>query len=167
LKLLTKPSITGPVKRQEMKTTILASFIVLGGAVAVYLVSSLRNVAVETIKREDLPQSTYEITMWVSDANGMAYIMNDPAQLRSVTVSRGQGRKEPEGLRPSHEYLNTVPGEIRVRRIIDRKSGKAFAYVVASERLEIETGFNVLKRSVMVSIRDPEDAHHRKMREGP
>jgi hypothetical protein len=150
-----------------MKTTILASFIVLGGAVAIYLISSFRNVAVETIKREDLPQRTYEITRWVSDANGMAYIMKDPAQQRPVTVGRGQGKKEPEGLRPSNEYLSAVPGEIRARRIINRKSGQVFAYVLASERLEIEAGFNILKRSVMVSIRDPEDAHHRKMREGP
>jgi len=59
-----------------------------------------------------------------------------------------------------------VPGKAQVYRIIDKKSGQPLAYILASERLEIETGFNILKRRVVVFIRDPEDAHHRRLREG-
>jgi len=150
-----------------MKTVILAAFLLLGGAVMVYIVSSLRNVASETIKSEEVPLSTYEITMWVSDADGKACIMSDPAQQRPVTVDKGLGRKEFEGLRPSREYLSAVQGKIQVRRIIEKKSGQAIAYIVASERLEIETGINIFRRNVIVSIRDPEDSHHRRALEAP
>ena len=150
-----------------MKTTLLMVFLILAGAIAVYLVSSLRNVARERVQREDLPQGTFEITKWVSDADGVAYIMNDPAEQMPVTVSEGLGRTASEGFRLSHEYINVMPGKTNVYRVLNRKSGRAFAYILASERLEIETGFNILKRSVVISIRDPEDAHHRRMREGP
>ena len=150
-----------------MKTTLLMVFLILAGAIAVYLVSSLRNVARERVQREDLPQGTFEITKWVSDADGVAYIMNDPAEQMPVTVSEGLGRTASEGFRLSHEYINVMPGKTNVYRVLNRKSGRAFAYILASERLEIETGFNILKRSAVVSIRDPEDAHHRRMREGP
>jgi hypothetical protein len=150
-----------------MKTALLVAFLVLAAAIAGYLVSSLRNVGKERVKREDLPQGTFEITRWVSDAGGVAYIMNDPAEQTAVTVSKGLGKIEPEGFRSSHEYVNVVPGKTQVYRVINKKSGRAFAYILASERLEIETGFNILKRSVVISIRDPEDAHHRRMREGP
>jgi hypothetical protein len=146
--------------------TILIVFLVLAGAVAVYLVSSLRNVARERIEREDLPQGTYEITKWVSDANGTAYIMHDTAAQTPASVSKGFGKAESEGFRPSNDYLEAVPGKAQVFRIMDKKSGRPLAYIVASERLELETGFNCLKRSVVISIRDPEDAHHREMREG-
>jgi hypothetical protein len=150
-----------------MKTALLVAFLVLAAAIAGYLVSSLRNVGKERVKREDLPQGTFEITRWVSDASGVAYIMNDPAEQTAVTVSKGLGKIESEGFRSSHEYVNVVPGKTQVYRVINKKSGRAFAYILASERLEIETGFNILKRSVVISIRDPEDAHHRRMREGP
>lgn len=150
-----------------MKTTLLMVFLILAGAIAVYLVSSLRNVARERVQREDLPQGTFEITKWVSDADGVAYIMNDPAEQMPVTVSEGLGRTASEGFRLSHEYINVMPGKTNVYRVLNRKSGRAFAYILASERLEIETGFNILKRSAVVSIRDPEDAHHQRMREGP
>ena len=150
-----------------MKTVLIAAFLVLAAGIVVYLVSSLRTVARERMEKEDLPQGTFEITKWVSDSDGVAYIMNDPAEQMPVTVSKGLGRIGSEGFRPSQEYINVMPGEIQVQRLINRKSGRAFAYILASERLEIETGFNILKRSVVISIRDPEDAHHRKMREGP
>jgi len=155
------------MEKQTVKTAILLSFLVLAGVIAVYLVSSLRNVARDRIKREDLPQGTYKITKWVSDADGTAYIMDDTAEQTAVTVSEGFGKKESEGIRPSGDYLNAVPGKTQVYRIINKKSGQAFAYILASERLEIEAGFNILKRRVVIYIRDPEDAHHRRMQEGP
>lgn len=150
-----------------MKTVLIAAFVVMAGAVAAYLVSSLRNVARESIRKEDLPQAAFEITRWISDAGGIAYLMKDPATQRSVTVSGGPGKKTEEGFRPSHEYLDALRGKIQVQRITDKKTGQTLGYILASERLEVETGFNLLKRSVVVSIRDPEDAHHRRMREGP
>jgi hypothetical protein len=154
------------MEKQRVKMTVLIVFLVLAGAVAVYVVSSLRNVARERIEREDLPQGTYEITKWVSDADGTAYIMDDTASQTPVSVSKGLGKTESEGFRPSNVYLDAVPGKAQVFRIMDKKSGQPLAYILASERLEIETGFNILKRSVVISIRDPEDAHHRRMREG-
>lgn len=150
-----------------MKTTLLIVFLVLAGGIVVYLVSSLRNVAKERVNREALPQGTFEITRWVSDADGVAYIMNDPAEQTAVTVSKGLGKIDSEGFRTSHDYLSVLPGETQVYRVTNKKSGRAVAYILASERLEIETGYNILKRSVVISIRDPEDAHHRRMREGP
>ena len=150
-----------------MKTFTLLAFLILAAGIVVYLVSSLRTVARESMKKEDLSQGTFEITKWVSDAEGVAYIMHDPAEQMPVTVSKGLGRIGSEGFRPSHEYINLMPGRIQVYRVMNKKSGRAFAYILASERLEIETGFNILKRSVVISIRDPEDAHHRRMREGP
>jgi hypothetical protein len=150
-----------------METAIFILLFVLAGGIAVYLVSSLRNVARELITKQDLPQGTYEITKWLSDAHGIAYIMDDTAVGVPVTVSKGFGKKESEGFRPSHDYLNAVPGNTQVYRIIDKKRGQPLAYILASERLQIETGFNILKRRVVVFIRDPEDAHHRRPREGP
>jgi hypothetical protein len=150
-----------------MKTVLLAAFLLLAAAIAMYLVSSLQNVARGVIKREDLPPGMYEITRWVSDANGIAYIMKDPSEQTPVTLSEGLGKKELEGFRPSNEYINAVPGTSQIHRVINKKNGQTFAYIVALERLEIETGFNPLKRSVVISIKDPEDAHHRRMREGP
>jgi hypothetical protein len=38
--------------------------------------------------------------------------------------------------------------------------------IIAPQRLEIEAGCNILKQSVMISIRDQEDSHYRKQREG-
>jgi len=46
-------------------------------------------------------------------------------------------------------------------------SQDAESAIIAPQRLEIEAGDNILKQSVMISIRDPEDSHHRKQREGP
>jgi hypothetical protein len=154
------------MEKQSVKMTILIVFLVLAGAVAVYLVSSLRNVARERIEREDLPHGAYEVTKWVSDADGTAYIMHDTAAQTPVSVSKGFGKTESEGFRPSNAYLEAVPGKVQVFRMMDKKSGQPIAYILASERLEIETGYNILKRSAVISIRDSEDAHHRKMREG-
>ena len=150
-----------------MKTYILAGFLLLAAGVAVYIVTSLRSVAGEKIKKEDLPQGTYEIVQWTSDANGVAYILIDPSKQMPVRVSEGLGRKESEGFRSSHEYLNAVAGKTQVQRLVNRKDGETLAFILASAGLEIETGFNVLKRSVIVLIRDPEDSHHQKSREGP
>jgi hypothetical protein len=46
------------------------------------------------MKTEDLPQGTFEITRWISDAGGTAYIMNDPAEQAAVTVGKGLGKIE-------------------------------------------------------------------------
>lgn len=150
-----------------MKTVILPAFLILAAAIVVYLISSLRTVTRESIRMEDLPRETFGITKWTSDADGIAYIMKHPAARTSVTVSEGLGKSTEEGFRPSHEYLDAVPGKTRVQRIVDKKTSETLGYILASERLEIETGFNLLKKSVVVSIRDPEDAHHRRQREGP
>lgn len=150
-----------------MKTYLVLSFLALAVAVAVYVVSSLQNVDKVRIHKEDIPQGTYEITMWMSDAQGMAVILDDPAEQTSLRISRGLGEKASEGLRPSRDYLDAVPGKNQAHRIIHKRSGQAVAYILASERLEIEAGFNILKRTVVLSIRDPEDSHHRKQREGP
>lgn len=132
-----------------------------------YLVSSLRNVAREMIHNQDLPQGTYEIIKWVSDAHGIAYIMVDTAAGVPVNVSKWFGKKESEGFRPSHDYLKAVPGSTQPYRIIDKKTGLPCCYILASERLEIETGFNILRKRIALSIRDPEDEHHRRLREAP
>ena len=150
-----------------MKTYLVLSFLALAVAVAVYLVSSLRNVGKDKITAEDIPQGAYEITTWMSDARGMAVILDDPAEQTPLRISRGLGEKASEGLRPSQDYLNAVPGRTQAHRIIHKRSGQAVAYILASERLEIEAGFNIFKRTVVLSMRDPEDSHHRKQREGP
>jgi hypothetical protein len=55
---------------------------------------------------------------------------------------------------------------IQVYRIQNKKTGNPFGYIIAPARLEIEAGYNIVKQSVMISIRDPEDSHHRRQREG-
>lgn len=150
-----------------MKTYLFLSFLMLAAAVAVYLVSSLQKVEKNKINEEDIPQGTYEITRWMSDAQGMAVILDDPAEQTSLRISRGLGEKASEGLRPSQDYLDAVPGKNQAHRIVNKRSGQAIAYILASERLEIEAGFNILKRTVVLSMRDPEDSHHRKQREAP
>jgi hypothetical protein len=150
-----------------MKTYLVLSFLALAVAVAVYLVSSLQNVEKLKIQKENIPQGTYEITKWMSDAQGLAVILDDPAEQTSLKVSQGLGQKAAEGLRPSQDYLNVMPGKNQAHRIINKRSGQAVAYILASERLEIEAGFNILKRMVVLSIRDPGDSHHRNSREGP
>jgi len=149
-----------------MKTFVLSGFIVLAAAVAVYIITSLRNVSRELMDPKDLPRATFEVTKWTSDANGAAYILDDPAEATPIIVNAGLGKREAMGLREPHEYLDKVGALIQVRRLQNKKTGTPFGYIIAPARLEIETGYNFLKQSVMISIRDPEDSHHRRAREG-
>ena len=146
---------------------ILAAFIVLAIAVAVYVFTSLQNVSRQLMDPKDLPRATFEVTKWVSDANGAAYILDDPAEATPIIVNAGLGKKEAMGLKQPQEYLDKVGALIQVHRIQNKKTGNPFGYIIAPARLEIEAGYNILKQSVMISIRDPEDSHHRKLREGP
>lgn len=150
-----------------MKTVLIATLLMMSAAVAVYLVSSLRNIAREDLKQEEWPQGTFEITSWVSDAGGTACILRHPAGSTAFKVSEGLGRKTSEGYRPSHDCLGAVEGKAQMKRIVERKRGEVLGYIVASERLEIEVGYNLLARNVVIFIRDPEDTHHRSMREAP
>ena len=145
---------------------ILTAFILLGIAVAVYLFTSLQRVSRELIDPKDLPRTTYDITKWVSDANGTAYILDDPAEATPIIVNAGLGKREAMGLREPREYLDKAGAAIQVYRIQNKKTGTPFGYIIAPARLEIETGYHILKQSVMISIRDPEDSHHRRVREG-
>lgn len=145
---------------------ILAAFIVLAIAIAVYIFTSLQNVSRDLIDKKDLPRATFEVTKWVSDANGAAYILDDPAEATPVVVNAGLGKRETLGLREPHEYLDKADARIQVYRIQNKKTGKPFGYIIAPARLEIMTGYNILKRSVMISVTDPEDSHHRRIREG-
>jgi len=150
-----------------MKTLILAGFILLAVVVAVYIFTSLRNVSRQLMDPKDLPRATFEVTKWVSDAYGTAYILDDPAEGTPIIVHAGLGKKEAMGLREPSEYLDKVGEVFQVHRLQKKKTGTPFGYIIAPARLEIEAGYNILKQSVMISIRDPEDSHHRKLREGP
>ncbi len=146
---------------------ILAAFILIAIVVAVYLFTSLRNVSRELMDPKDLPRATFEVTKWVSDANAAAYLLEDPAEATPIIVNAGLGKREAMGLREPHEYLDKVGALIQVYRIQNKKTGNPFGYIIAPARLEIEAGYHILKQSVMISIRDPEDSHHRRLREGP
>ena len=145
---------------------ILTAFILLAIVIAVYIFTSLRNVSRDLLNPKDLPQATFEVTKWTSDADGAAYILDDPAETTPMLVSAGLGKREAQGLRQPQEYLNKVGGQVQVYRVQNKKTGNAFGYIIAPARLEIETGYSILKRAVIISIRDPEDAYHRKVREG-
>ena len=145
---------------------VLAAFIVLAIAIAVYIFTSLSNVSRELIDPNDLPRATFQVTKWVSDANGAVYILDDPAEATPIIVSAGLGKRETLGLREPHEYLDRASALIQVYRIQNKKTGNPFGYIIAPARLEIVTGYNILKRSVMISVSDPEDSHHRRIREG-
>jgi hypothetical protein len=150
-----------------MKTMILTAFIILVIAVSVYVFTSLQNVSRQLMDPKDLPRTTFEVTKWTSDANGAAYILDDPAKTTPIIVNAGLGKREAMGLGEPHAYLATVGALIQVYRIQNKKTGNPFGYIIAPARLEIEAGYNIVKKSVMISIRDPEDSHHRKLREGP
>lgn len=149
-----------------MKNLILTALLLLAAGAAVYLISSLRTVGRQVIGKGDIPHGTYDITVWTSDARGTAYVLIDPSGNIPVTVSRGLGRIDAQGLRHSRDYLNSMQRMPQIYRIISRKNGQALAFVLAAERLEIEAGYNILKRNGILSIRDPEDSHHRRMHEG-
>jgi hypothetical protein len=150
-----------------MKTLVLAGFLLFAVVVAVYIFTSLRNVSRQLMDPKDLPRATFQVTKWVSDANGTAYIFLDPAEGTPIIVHAGLGKKEDMGLREPSEYLDKVGALIQVHRLQNKKTGTPFGYIMAPARLEIESGYNILKQSVTISIRDPEDSHHRKLREGP
>jgi hypothetical protein len=150
-----------------MKTMILAAFIVLAVAVAVYVFTSLQNVSRELMDPKDMPRATFEVTKWTSDANGTAYVLDEPAEATPIIVNAGLGKREAQGLRQPQEYLTEAGAAIQVYRILNKKTGNPFGYIIAPQRLEIDAGYNILRRSVMISLRDPEDSHHRKLREGP
>jgi len=150
-----------------MKKMILAAFILIAIVVTVYLFTSLRNVSRELMDPKDLPRATFEVTKWVSDANAAAYLLDDPAEATPIIVNAGLGKRETMGLREPHEYLDKMGALIQVYRIQNKKTGNPFGYIIAPARLEIEAGYHILKQSVMISIRDPEDSHHRRLREGP
>jgi len=149
-----------------MKTVILLGFIILAAAVAAYLFTSLRNVSKDLMDPKDLPRTAFELTKWTSDANAVAYVFDDPAEPTPVIVHAGLGRKEAMGIREPHEYLDKAAEPIQVLRIQDRKRGTPFGFVLAPARLEIEAGYHIVKQRVTISIRDPEDSHHRRQREG-
>jgi len=67
------------------------------------------------------------------------------------------GKKEAQGLREPHEYMDKVGAFIQSTDF-KQKNGDPFGYIIAPARLEIEAGYNILKQSVMISIRDPEDS---------
>lgn len=146
---------------------ILTVFVLLAIVVAVYVFTSLRNVSTERMDPKGMPRATFEVTKWVSDAAGAAYILDVPAGATPILVNAGLGKKEALGIGEPHEFLDKVGASIQVLRIQNKKTGEPFCYIIAPARLEIEAGFNILKRSVMISIRDPEDSHHRRQREGP
>jgi hypothetical protein len=154
-------------KEEHMKKMILTAFILLAIVVAVYVFTSLRNISRELVDPKDLPQATFEVTKWVSDANAPAYILDDPAEPTPVIVNAGLGKKEAMGLGQPQDYLDKVGALIQVQRLQNKKTGNPIGYIIAPARLEIEAGYNILKQSVMISIRDPEDSHHRRQREGP
>ena len=145
---------------------ILTAFILLAIVIAVYIFTSLRNVSRDLLNSKDLPQATFEVTKWTSDANGTAYILDDPAEATPMIVTAGLGKREAQGLRQPQEYLDKVGSQVQVYRVQNKKTGNAFGYIIAAARLEIETGYSILKRAVIISIRDPEDSYHRKVREG-
>ena len=145
---------------------ILTAFILLAIVIAVYIFTSLRNVSRDLLNPKDLPQAAFEVTKWTSDAGGAAYILDDPAETTPMLVTAGLGKREAQGLRQPQEYLNKVGGQVQVYRVQNKKTGNAFGYIIAAARLEIETGYSILKRAVIISIRDPEDSHHRRQREG-
>lgn len=145
---------------------ILTAFILLAIIIAVYIFTSLRNVSRDLLNPKDLPQAAFEVTKWTSDAEGAAYILDDPAETTPMLVTAGLGKREAQGLRQPQEYLNKVGSQVKVYRVQNKKTGNAFGYIIAAARLEIETGYSILKRAVIISIRDPEDSHHRKVREG-
>jgi hypothetical protein len=149
-----------------MKTLILSGFIVLAIAVAVYLVTSLQTVSRQLMDPKDLPRATFEVTKWTSDANAVAYILDDPAETTPTLVSAGLGKKEAMGSGEPHQYLNEAGTPIQVQRIQNKKTGAAFGYVIAPASLEINAGYNLLKQSVMIFINDPQDSYHRRAREG-
>ena len=145
---------------------VLTACILLTIVLAVYIFTSLRNVSRDLLNPKDLPQATFEVTKWTSDADGAAYILDDPAETTPMLVSAGLGKREAQGLRQPQEYLNKVGGQVQVYRVQNKKTGNAFGYIIAPARLEIETGYSILKGAVIISISDPEDAHHRKVHEG-
>ncbi len=149
-----------------MKTTILIGFLILAIAIAVYVFTSIRNVSTERMDPKGMPRATFEVTKWVSDANGAAYLLDDPAEATPMIVNAGLGKKESLGFREPHEFLDRVGASIQVLQIQNKKTGNPFGYIIAPARLEIEAGYNLLKQGVMISIRDPEDSHHRRQREG-
>jgi len=149
-----------------MKTVILLGFIILAAVVAVYLFTSLRNVSRDLMDPKDLPRTTFEVTKWTSDANAVAHIFDDPAEATPVIVNAGLGKKEALGIREPQEYLDRAGAPIQAYRIQNKKTGNPLGYILAPTRLEIEAGYHILKQSVVISIRDPEDSHHRRQREG-
>ena len=149
-----------------MKKMILTACILLAVVLAVYLFTSLRRVSRELVDPKDLPQATFEVTKWVSDANGAAYILDDPAETTPIIVHAGLGKKEVQGLRQPQESLAQIGGPARVYKLQNKKTGNPFGYIIAPARLEIEAGYNILKQGVTISIGDPEDSHHRRVREG-
>jgi len=149
-----------------MKTMILAAFILLAALIAVYLFTSLRNVTRDRMEPNDLPRTAFEVTKWTSDANAVAYVFDDPAEATPVMVNAGLGKKEALGIREPQAYLDKAGAPLQAYRIQNKKTGNPFGYILAPTRLEIEAGYHLLKRSVILSIRDPEDSHHRRQREG-
>jgi hypothetical protein len=149
-----------------MKTLIILGFIVLAIAVSVYIFTSLQNVSRQMIDPKDLPRAAFEVIKWTSDANGAAYIFDDPAETTPIIVNAGMGKKQAMGFKQPQEYLDKAGALIQVFRIQNKKTGNPFGYIIAPARLEIEAGYNILKQSVMISIRDPEDSHHKRQREG-
>lgn len=149
-----------------MKNMILTAFILIAIVLAVYLFTSLRNVSREPMDPKDLPRAPFEVTKWTSDADATAYILDDPAETTPILLNAGLGKKEAQGLRQPQESLDKAGASIQVYRLQNKKTGHAFGYIIAPARLEIEAGYNILKQSIMISIRDPEDSHHRRIREG-
>lgn len=150
-----------------MKSIVFWAFMLLAAGAAVYIFTSLRKVGIESIENKDLPSGFFKITGWISDAGGTAYIMIDPSGHIPVTIGRGLGTLEEKGIRTLDDCAGGLPAKARAYRITAKGDGRTAAFVLAAERLEFEAGYNILKKTVSLSFKDPMDSHHRRMHDGP
>ena len=140
--------------------------IIVISALAAFVHSQVLAMSRNPIEPDQLLESNFEVTRWTSDARGLAYVLDNPDDEIPITVSTGYGKKHSEGLGKPRDYLNKFSEKPNIQELRDKETGNVFGYVLLTPRLIIESRYQKARKRILVRLRDPKDAYHRKQFEG-
>jgi hypothetical protein len=135
-------------------------------ALAGFVHSQVLAMSRNPIEPNQLLESPFEVTRWTSDAGGLAYVLDNPDDETPITVSQGYGKKHSEGLGKPGDYVRKFSEKPDIQELRDKETGNLFGYVLVEPRLIIESRYQGFRKRILVRVRDPKDAYHRKQFEG-
>jgi hypothetical protein len=109
-----------------------------------------------TVDLNDLPETRYEVTRYISSTKSLAIILDDPDDGVLLTFSTGEFQTKKVGLNPPQKYLEQFMGSPKAYELQDKETGDVLGYLLISSHLEWLVNYDRDGGKVTVSI---EDAH--------